>query len=74
MVRLLVLVPDIDRDALTLGYAGVYSSFLLHAKRAEKNHGVPAREILMALGEMGAVGGQEDMIEDVALEIKKKTA
>ena len=39
-----------------------------------QNHGVPAREILMALGEMGAVGGQEDMIEDVALEIKKKSA
>jgi len=64
----------IDRDSLTLGYAGVYSSFLLHAKRAEKNHGVPAREILMELGRMGAVGGQEDMIEDVALEIKKKSA
>ena len=73
----LPLMPSptrIDRDALTLGYAGVYSSFLLHAKRAEKNHGVPAREILMELGRMGAVGGQEDMIEDVALEIKKKSA
>lgn len=64
----------IDRDSLTLGYAGVYSSFLLHAKRAEKNHGVPSREILMELGRMGAVGGQEDMIEDVALEMKKKLA
>lgn len=63
----------IDRDALTLGHAGVYSSFLLHAKRAEKNHGVPARTILRELGRMGAVGGQEDMIEDVALEIKKKS-
>jgi 4-hydroxy-2-oxovalerate/4-hydroxy-2-oxohexanoate aldolase len=64
----------IDRDSLTLGYAGVYSSFLFHAKRAEKNHGVPSREILMELGRMGAVGGQEDMIEDVALEMKKKLA
>ena len=64
----------IDRDSLTLGYAGVYSSFLLHAKRAEKNHGVSSREILMELGRMGAVGGQEDMIEDVALEMKKKLA
>ncbi len=64
----------IDRDSLTLGYAGVYSSFLLHAKRAEKKHGVSSRAILMELGRMGAVGGQEDMIEDVALEMKKKSA
>jgi 4-hydroxy-2-oxovalerate/4-hydroxy-2-oxohexanoate aldolase len=57
----------IDRDALTLGYAGVYSTFLLFAKRAEAKYGVPAREILLELGRRRMVGGQEDMIEDTAL-------
>jgi 4-hydroxy-2-oxovalerate/4-hydroxy-2-oxohexanoate aldolase len=61
----------VDRDALTLGYAGVYSSFLLFAKRAEKRYGVPAREIVMELGRRGMVGGQEDMIEDVAITLAK---
>ena len=61
----------IDRDSLTLGYAGVYSSFLLFAKRAEKKYGIPAREILMELGRRGMVGGQEDMIEDTAITMAK---
>jgi len=64
----------IDRDALILGYAGVYSSFLLHAKRAEAKHKVSARDILVELGRRRTVGGQEDMIEDVALEILKARA
>lgn len=61
----------IDRDALILGYAGVYSSFLLFAKRAEKKYGVSAREILIELGRRGMVGGQEDMIEDAAMTMAK---
>ncbi|MGR5070206.1 MULTISPECIES: 4-hydroxy-2-oxovalerate aldolase [Vibrio] len=64
----------IDRDALTLGYAGVYSSFLLFAKRAEAKFGVPARDILMELGRQGTVGGQEDMIDDTAMTMAKQSA
>ncbi|GGB87237.1 4-hydroxy-2-oxovalerate aldolase [Marinobacterium zhoushanense] len=62
----------VDRDALTLGYAGVYSSFLLFAQRAEKKYGIPARDILVELGRRGTVGGQEDMIEDLALTMAKQ--
>lgn len=59
----------VDRSALTIGYAGVYSSFLLHARRAEQRYGVPAHEILLELGRRRIVGGQEDMIIDVAAEL-----
>ena len=61
-----------DRDALTMGYAGVYGSFLLFAKRAEAKYGVSAREILVEMGRRGMVGGQEDMIEDTALTLLKQ--
>ena len=61
----------VDRDALTLGYAGVYGSFLLFARRAGQKYGVPARDILVELGRRGMVGGQEDMIEDTALTLAK---
>jgi acetaldehyde dehydrogenase len=53
------------------GYAGVYSSFLLHAQRAAERYGVPAHEILQRVGEAGYVGGQEDMIIDVALQLQQ---
>ncbi len=62
----------IDRNSLTLGYAGVYSSFLLFAKRAEAKYGVSAREILLELGRRKMVGGQEDMIEDAAITMARE--
>ena len=62
----------IDRNSLTLGYAGVYSSFLLFAKRAEAKYGIPARELLLELGRQKMVGGQEDMIEDLALTLSRE--
>jgi len=65
-------VIRIDRDSLTLGYAGVYSSFLLFAKRAAQKYGISAREILVELGRLGMVGGQEDMIEDTAMTIARQ--
>ena len=71
VVPMMDQVIRIDRDALTLGYAGVYSSFLLFAQRAEKKYGVSARDILVELGRRGTVGGQEDMIEDLALTMSK---
>ena len=61
----------VDRDALVLGYAGVYSSFLLFAKRAATRYGLSARDILVEMGRRKTVGGQEDMIEDVALDMAR---
>ena len=63
-------LPFADRGAITQGYAGVYSSFLLHAERAAERYDVPAYEILQKVGEAGYVGGQEDMIIDVALHLR----
>ncbi len=61
----------IDRESLALGYAGVYSTFLLPAKRAAKRYGVPARDILVELGRKKMIGGQEDMIDDTAMTMAK---
>jgi 4-hydroxy-2-oxovalerate/4-hydroxy-2-oxohexanoate aldolase len=72
VVPMMQQMVRIDRDSLILGYAGVYSSFLLHAKRASEKHGVPSSEILVELGRRGTIGGQEDMIEDVALDLIKR--
>jgi 4-hydroxy-2-oxovalerate/4-hydroxy-2-oxohexanoate aldolase len=62
----------IDRASLTMGYAGIYSTFLHPAKRAAEQFGVPARDILIELGRLKMIGGQEDMIVDTAMNIAKE--
>ncbi|TBL79373.1 4-hydroxy-2-oxovalerate aldolase [Paenibacillus thalictri] len=72
VVAPILQVPqEITRDNLVLGYAGVYSSFMLHAQRAAKKFGIDSRDILIELGKLKVVGGQEDMIIDVASEMAK---
>jgi len=65
-------IVRVDRSSLTLGFAGVYSTFLLHAERAGKKYGIPSRDILVELGKRKMIGGQEDMIEDTALTMAKE--
>lgn len=72
IVPMMEHIVRVDRESLTLGYAGVYSTFLLHAKRASMQFGVPARDILVELGRKKMIGGQEDMIQDTALTMARE--
>jgi 4-hydroxy-2-oxovalerate/4-hydroxy-2-oxohexanoate aldolase len=72
IVPLMDHMVRVDRSSLTLGFAGVYSTFLLHAKRAGERFGIPARDILVELGRKKMIGGQEDMIVDTAMTMAKE--
>lgn len=67
-------LPLMDRSSIVQGRAGVYNSFLFHAERAAERYGVPAHEILEEVGRRRYVGGQEDMIIDLAVSLAAASA
>ncbi|QGU06830.1 4-hydroxy-2-oxovalerate aldolase [Corynebacterium occultum] len=66
-------LPMMDRGSIVQGQMGVYNSFLFHAERASQRYGVPAQDILREIGRRGYVGGQEDMLIDVAVELQQRS-
>jgi predicted transcriptional regulator len=64
----------IGKASLTMGYAGVYSSFLLHADKAAEQFGVDPRDVLVEVGKRRAVGGQEDILVEIAMSLAQKNA
>ena len=65
-------LPMMDRGSIVQGQMGVYNSFLLHAERAAERYGIPTTDILAEVGRRGYVGGQEDMIIDVAVSLQNQ--
>ena len=65
-------LPQTDSASIMLGYAGIYSSFLIHAEHAAERYGIEMHELLAAVGERRFVGGQEDMIVDVAIDLAER--